>query len=131
VEYSIHMDGVLMLISRPNAADILCASATATTATLITVPANRWYTGDVAVSSSNTGATAGSAAVTWTPTDGSAGPSATTVLAKCITTAVGGTTTSNSVHTGILVFGGNTGGVLSFATNTATNSAVSINGFLL
>ena len=121
-----------MIYAKPLPADILCAAATATTATLVTVPANRWYTADVSVSVSNGSALiAASPAVTWTPNDATAGPSTTTVLARATADSIASAPQQNSILTGILVFGGGLGGVLSFALNSATNASVTINGFLL
>jgi hypothetical protein len=121
-----------MITSKPVAADILCASAIATTATLVTVPAGRWYTADVSISAScGSASITATPAVTWTPNDASCGPSVTTVLARVTVISIASAPQQGSRTTGILVYGGNTGGVLSFATNSATTASVTINGFLL
>lgn len=120
-----------MILSRPSGADILCASASATTATLLTVPANRWYTANVCISASANLNVTATPALTWTPNDGSAGPATTTVVSRCTVISINSAPQSNSATNHIVVYGGASGGVLSFAINSSTAASISVNGFLL
>jgi len=120
-----------MILSKPAASEILCATAIATTANMITVPANRWYTASVTICATSTGNVTANPAVTWTPGDGTSGPGVTIILARCTVGSTSGNGSNNTSTNRILVFGGALGGTLSYAVNSAPTSSVTINGFLL
>lgn len=117
-----------MILVSPPASDLINASATATNATLITVPAGRWFSADVQLSATQSGAGTASPNVTWTGTGSGFGP-ANGTLARINVGGLLGIINGDSNTTEILVYGGDSGGTIGF-TASGTSSSVTINGFL-
>lgn len=120
-----------MIAVTPNATDILAASATATTASLITIPANHWFCGQIALSA--TAALAGTAAptVTFTPSGTGTGPTTTTVVARTVATGLLAASTSNSTVQDVVFYGGDSGAHLDYTAAAAGSSSCVIHGFVI
>lgn len=119
-----------MILASPPASDIINASATATNASLISVPAERWLTANVQLSAVQSGAGTASPNVTWTATGSGFGPASGSTLARIVVGGLLGIINGDSDTTEILVYGGDSGGTISF-TASGTSSSVTINGFLM
>lgn len=122
-----------MILVAPPASDILCASAVATTAGIVSIPGGRWYTANVQIAASVALAATGTPRITYTVPGGTSGaaPANATVLARLSITGLALTTVSNSSTTEILVYGGDNGCTLDFNTGGASSASVTINGFLI
>lgn len=122
-----------MIISKPNSGEIICKSATATTAGLVTVPAGRWYTCTIALAVTVTVAGTSTPTVTITAAGGSTGvqPDSGTVVAGITAAAVATNSGQDSNTFELICFGGTNGATLDYAVTSATASRCIINGFLL
>lgn len=118
----------------PPASDIVNASATATTASIVTIPGGRWFTADIQLSASVAGVAATcTPVVTYTVPGGTTGaaPATGSTLARVSATSLIGTSAANSSMTEILVYGGNNGCTIDFTAGASGSSSVTINGFLI
>lgn len=120
-----------MIAVTPNASDIIAESATATTASLVVIPANRWFCGQVNLSA--TAALAGTAAptLTFVPNSTGAGPATTKVVARVVSTGLLAAASANSIDTDVVFYGGDTGAHLDYAAAASGSSTCSINGFFI
>lgn len=118
-----------MIIVAPPASDLINASATATNASLISVPAGRWYSANVQLSAVQSGVGTAAPNVTWTGTGTGYGP-ANGTLARITIGGLLGIISSGSDTTEILVYGGDNGGTIGFNAS-GTSSSVTINGTLI
>src|ERR1051326_491962 len=87
-----------MIQAAPVASDIICESATATNSSMITVPAGRWATFDIALTVTVAVAGTGTGTVTWTPSGAGTGPATTKTIAKCVATGIATAPASNSTY---------------------------------
>ena len=122
-----------MIQSVPAAADIINASATATTTGIVTVPGGRWLTADVQLSTAVTVAGTSTPTVTYVVPGGTTGaaPANASVLARVTITGLALTEVAVANTTEIMVYGGDNGCTLNFTAGAAGSSSVTINGFLL
>jgi hypothetical protein len=122
-----------MIVAAPPASDIVNASATATTAGIVTVPGGRWLTANVQLSASHTVAGTAIPRVTYVVPGGTSGaaPANGSTLACLSITSLTLTTICDSDTTEILVWGGDNGCTLDFNTGGASSASVTVNGFLL
>lgn len=120
-----------MIYATPLASDIVCNSATATTSNLISIPAGRWYTCDIALTT--TAALAGTAAatVTFTPNGTGTGPATSKVVARCSTTGLLASATGNSSTISAIFYGGDDGAQLDYTAASSGSSTCTIDGFLI
>lgn len=119
-----------MILATPAAADIINASATATTAGIVTVPGGRWFTANIQLSATISVAGNSSPTVTYVVPGGTTGaaPANGSVLAQV---NVSGSTSAATDTTEINVYGGNNGCTLNFTAGAAGVSSVTINGMLI
>lgn len=123
-----------MINNYPAASDIVNASATSTTAGLVTVPAGRWLTANIVLSGNIVGAGPATPRVTYTVPGGSGGaPGTGAVLHQLSLGGVVGVASQDSATMEIDVYGGSSGAgcTLDFNTGGASNASVVINGFLI
>lgn len=122
-----------MILATPSAADIINASATATTAGIVTIPGGRWFTADIQLSAAVAVAGSSSPVVTFQVTGGTTGaaPADNSVLARINVTGLLASASSASSVTEILVYGGDNGCTLDFTAGAAGTSSVTINGILI
>lgn len=122
-----------MIVAAPPASDIVNASATATTAGIVTVPGGRWLTANVQLSASHTVAGTAIPRVTYVVPGGTSGaaPANGSTLARLSITSLALTAICDSDTTEILVWGGDNGCTLDFNTGGASSASVTVNGFLL
>lgn len=122
-----------MISALPASSDIINGSATATTTGIVTVPGGRWFTADISISGTLTGAGTATPHVTYVVPGGTsgAGPANGSVLHRLSIGSVLGVSTQDSNTTEILVYGGDNGCTLDFNSGGATDVSVTINGFLV
>jgi hypothetical protein len=124
-----------MIQVNPPASDIVNASATATTAGMVTVPAGKWLSADVQISSSISVAGTSTPHLNYTIPGGvtNAAPANGSVLSRLTLTGLALTTVTDSNTTEILVYGGDTGSgcTLDFTAGASGTSSITINGFLI
>lgn len=122
-----------MILASPTNTDIVNASATATTASIVTVPGGRWLTANIQLSTSVAVAGTSVPRVTYVVPGGTSGadPANGSVLARLTVTGLALTTVTDSDTTEILVWGGDNGCTLDFTAGASGTSSVTINGFLL
>lgn len=127
-----------MILAAPTPSDCLNASATATTAGMITVPLGRWFTGNIQLSTSVAVAGTSVPHVNYTIQAGTTGafPATGSILARLTVTGLALTTVTDSDTTEVLVYGGDpngggTGCTLDFTAGASGSSSVTINGFLI
>lgn len=116
-----------MFSGAPDGSKILC-NTLATTGTLVTVPAGHWYTADVVISASVS--VAGASNPTVTVNGAGAFPAPGTVVARLNITGLSLATTSDTIHTEILVKAPAENDItIDFTAGAAGTSSASINGF--
>src|SRR5690349_18106195 len=117
----------------PPASDLVNASATANTTSIVTIPGGRWFTADIQLSCSHTIAGTATPRVTYTVPGGTSGaaPANGSVLSRLSVTGLALSTVTDSNTTEILVYGGDNGCTLDFNTGGASSASVTINGFLI
>lgn len=122
-----------MISAVPAASDIINASATATTAGIVTVPGGRWLTADVQLSAAVAVAGTATPSVTYVVPGGTTGaaPANGSVLARISSSGLLASASSVANTTEILVYGGDNGCTINFTAGAAGVSSVTINGFLL
>lgn len=116
-----------------NPVDIVNASATATTASIVTVPGGRWLTADVQLSASVAVAGTSSPSVTYVVPGGTSGaaPANGAVLARVTAAGLLAAASATTSMTEIYVYGGDNGCTINFTAGAAGSSSVVINGFLI
>lgn len=117
-----------MILASPVSSDILNGSASATTSAVVSVPADRWFTGTIQVSAVQSGAGTASPSVTWTGGSG-IGPASGSIVSRVTVGGLLGIISSDSATTEVFVYGGDSGGQFNFSASGTTSSCV-INGFL-
>lgn len=120
-----------MIYATPLATDITCASATATTSNLVSIPAGRWFTCDIALSVTAALAGTASASVTFTPNGTGTGPSTSKVVARCSTTGLLASATANNSTISAVFYGGDSGAQLDYTAASSGTSTCVIDGFLI
>jgi len=122
-----------MIQAGPVASDIICESATATNASLVTVPAGRWATIDISLTVTAALAGTASASVTWTPSGTGTGPATNKTIARCTATGLATAGADNSSYITALLYGGDTGasGTIGYTAPSSGSGTCAINGFLL
>lgn len=118
-----------MFPGSPNSSEIICSSHT-TTGTLITVPAGKWYTGNLSL----TGATsvAGNCFPTVTTSGTNVSPATGTVISRLTLTGVallGPVSDSNDTEIIILAPAGNDV-TLEFTAGAVGTSSATVNGYI-
>lgn len=117
-----------MFPGQPNSSEILCGTRT-TTGTVITVPAGKWYTGSVSMTSAV--AAVGTSAPVLTVNGTNAAPAAGTVVARCESSGLLSSAASNSTYNEIIILAPPENSVtLDFTQGASGASSVSINGFI-
>lgn len=117
-----------MFPGSPNATEIMCGTRT-TTGTVITVPAGKWYTGNVSMTSSV--AALGTSAPVLTVNGTNAAPAAGTVVTRCESSGLLASASANSVFQEIIVLAPPENSVtLDFTVGAAGASSVTVNGFI-
>jgi hypothetical protein len=121
-----------MIIADPLPADIINASATATTTGIVTVPGGRNLTATVQMSASVTGVGTAEPVLTFHVPAGTTGaaPADGSILARMIVGSILSGIASDSNTTEIFVYGGDNGCTLNFTAGAAGSSSIVINGFL-
>lgn len=117
-----------MILATPAAGDLVNASATATNASLISVPPGKWLTMDIQLAATQNGVGTAAPNVTWTGSGTGFGP-ANGTLARLNVGGLLGITVSDSNTTTALVYGGDSGGTIGYT--AGGSSTCTINGFLL
>lgn len=122
-----------MIQTTVSAADIVNASATTTTAAIVTVPGGRWLTADVQLSASVAVAGTSSPTVTYVVPGGTSGaaPANGAVLARVTAAGLLAAASATTGMTEIFVYGGDNGCTINFTAGAAGASSVVINGFLI
>ncbi len=118
-----------MIIATPFSNEIINASATASNASLVSVPAGRWFTASVQLSAIQSGAGTASPFVTWTASGSDFAPASGSILSRINVGGLLGIISSDCNTTEIFVYGGDSGGTIGY-TSGGTSSVV-INGFLI
>jgi hypothetical protein len=122
-----------MIQVNPPASDIVNASATATTSSIVTVPGGRWLSANVQLSASVSVLGNSNPSVSYVIPGGTSGaaPANGSTLARINVTGLVATAVSVTDTTEILVYGGDNGCTLNFTAGAAGTSSVVINGFLI
>jgi hypothetical protein len=117
----------------PVSTDIIAASATATTAGIVTVPGGRWMTANIVLSGVISGVGTATPNVTYDVPGGTSGaaPANGTVLHEIVMGGLLGVINGTSCEHEIIVYGGNNGCTLNFNLGGATSAICVINGFLI
>ena len=121
-----------MIVANPSASDILCNSTVAA-GTVVTIPANRTYTCDISITTTQTVAGSSTATLTFNPKAGSTGtgPDSATVVLRCTATGLASSVGTNNTYITAVYNGGSAGATLDFALGGATSASCSISGFLI
>lgn len=117
-----------MFAGQPNSSEILCSSRT-TTGTLITIPAGKWYTGNISLTASV--AAVGTSAPTVTTSGVNVSPAAGTVIARHNVSGLLASAAADSSTTEIIVLAPPENDVtLEFTAGAAGASSATVNGFI-
>lgn len=112
----------------PNASEIMANTRT-TSGTLVTIPAGKWFTGNVHISASV--AVAGNSSPTVQVSGTNAAPASGTVLARLNLVGLALTTVADSVDTEIILLAPSENTItLEFTAGAAGTSSASVNGFI-
>jgi hypothetical protein len=126
-----------MIQVTPPASDIINASATATTAGMVTIPVGRYLSADVQISASISAAGTSVPHLAYTIPGGVTGaaPVSGSILSRLSLTGLALSTVTDSNTTEIFVYGGDpgsgTGCTLDFTAGATGTSSITINGFLI
>lgn len=116
-----------MFAGAPDPQDMMAATRT-TSGTLITVPAGKWYTGDLILSAAVS--VAGSSISTVSTGGTSPSPSIGTVIARLNVVGLALTTICDSVSCEILVYGGDEGATIEYTAGANGTNSASVNGYI-
>jgi len=113
--------------------DFINGSAIATTANILTIPANRYFSVSIQLSGSVTVAGAATPRVTWTTTStgGTASPATGAIVARLSLSGLALVSVQSDAVMEFSGYSGNNGGQFDFNTGGAGSASVVINGFLL
>jgi hypothetical protein len=112
----------------PSSSEIICNTRT-TTGTLITIPAGKWYTGNISMTASVAALGASAPVVTTAGTDVS--PAAGTVIARCDSAGLLASASSNSSYQEIIVLAPSENDVtLEFTAGASGVSSATVNGYI-
>jgi hypothetical protein len=117
-----------MIVFSPAQGNISCGSRNST-GTILTIPANSTWTGDLCISASV--AAAGTGAPTITVNGSDVGPAGGTIVHRLSITGLALTTISDSCSIPVLIVTGASSATLDFATGGASSAACVANGALL
>lgn len=117
-----------MFAGQPNSSEIKCDTR-ATTGTVITVPAGKWYTGNVHLSASV--AVAGASNPTVTVNGTNSAPAAGTVVARLNLSGLALNSMNDTVETEIIVLAPDENDVtIDFTAGANGTSSATINGYI-
>lgn len=117
-----------MFQGQPNSQEILCATRT-TTGTMVTVPAGKWYTGNVSMSASV--AVLGNSNPVVTVNGTNASPASGTVIARLDLSGLALTTVNDAIDTEIIVLAPAENSVtIDFTAGANGTSSATINGYI-
>lgn len=117
-----------MFPGQPNASEIKSNTVTAT-GTIITVPAGKWFTGNVSISATVAVAGASNPVVTVNGTN--AAPASGTVVARLNLAGLALSTISDTIETEIIVLAPSENGVtIDFTAGANGVSSATVNGFV-
>lgn len=124
---------MLWLGSIPNSTDFINGSAVATTTSVVTVPANRYFSFDIQLSANVTVAGAATPRVTWTTTStgSTASPATASIVARLDLSALALASLQSDGTVEFSGYSGNNGGQLDFNTGGASGASCVINGYIL
>ncbi len=112
----------------PNSSEIICGTRT-TTGTLVTIPAGKWYTGNISMTASV--ALAGASAPTVATAGTNVAPAAGTVIARCDSAGLLASASSNSSYQEIIVLAPSENDVtLEFTAGANGVSSATVNGYI-
>jgi hypothetical protein len=118
-----------MFQSLPHSEEIICGSRT-TTGTLITIPAGKWYTGNLQITAS--AAVAGTSAPTVTTAGTDVAPAAGQVISRLTINGLALTTVADSIETEIIILAPPENDVtLEFTAGANGTSSATVNGFTI
>lgn len=98
---------------------------------MITIPAGRWYTCSMSVTVTAPLAGTQSGIITFTPSGTGCGPSTTKVINRCVATGLATATGGNNSPIDAVLYGGDSGAILSYTASGSGSSTCVINGYLL
>jgi len=117
-----------MFTGQPNASEIKCNTVTAT-GTIITVPAGKWFTGDLTISATVAVAGASNPVVTVNGTD--AAPAAGTVIGRLNLAGLALSTVSDAIHTEVIALAPAGNDItIDFTAGANGTSSATLNGFI-
>ncbi len=116
-----------MFAGAPDAVDMMGATLTSS-GTLITIPAGKWFTGDLVLSATVT--VAGSSIPTVSTGGSTPAPAAGTVISRLNVTGLALTTVCDSVSHEVLVYGGESGATIQFTAGANGTSSASLHGYI-
>lgn len=117
-----------MIVHSPAQSALLCATRTST-GTLLTIPANSTWCGDLSISASVAALATGTPRITVNGSD--VGPAGGTVVAQLSISGLATSTVPDSVTIGAIVVTGASSATLDFNTGGATSASATANGFTL
>lgn len=117
-----------MFAGQPNSSEITCDTRT-TTGTLITIPAGKWFTGDLTISATVAAAGASNPVVTVNGTN--AAPAAGTVIGRLNLAGLALSTISDTIHTEVIALAPAGNDItIDFTAGANGTSSATINGFV-
>lgn len=117
-----------MFSGQPNSSEIVCGSRTST-GTLITIPAGKWYTGNLTVTAAV--AAVGTSAPTVTTSGTNVAPNAGTVIGRHSVSGLLAAAAAGSSSTEVIILAPPENDVtLEFTAGAAGSSSATINGFI-
>jgi len=117
-----------MIVHSPPAGNVLCGTRN-TAGTIITIPPNNVWSGNLVISASVALAATATPSVTVSGTGG--GPASGTIVHRLSITGLALTTVSDSCMTEVIVVSGDNPLTLEFAVGGASSATVTATGFLL
>jgi len=117
-----------MFPGQPNSSEIICNTRT-TTGTLITIPAGKWYTGNVSMSA--TVSVAGASNPTVTTSGTNVAPASGTEIARLNLAGLALSTISDTTETEVIVLSPSGNDVtLEFTAGANGTSSATVNGYI-
>lgn len=117
-----------MFPGQPNSSEIICGSRI-TTGTLITIPAGKWYTGNLTISAAV--AVAGTSAPTVTTSGTNVAPASGTIVGRATATGLLAAAAANGTSTEIIILAPPENDVtLEFTAGASGSSSATVNGYI-
>lgn len=117
-----------MFPGQPSATEILCATRT-TTGTMVTIPAGKWFTGDLTISASVS--VAGTSTPTVTTSGTNAAPASGTVIGRINLTGLALTTVSDAASFGVIALAPAENDItIEFTAGANGTSSATLSGFI-